>query len=59
MLHSRSHIDELQMWQKVKELASSFILTAVQFEVCAYVVIDVQYLMHDTGKGDFGGQLYH
>jgi len=39
MLHSRSHIDELQMWQKVKEL-SSFILTAVQFEVCAYDVRD-------------------
>ena len=40
MLHSRSQIDELQMWQKVKELASSFILTAVQFEVCAYDVRD-------------------
>ena len=40
MLHSRSHIYELQMWQKVKELTSSFTLIAVQFEVCAYDIRD-------------------
>jgi len=28
------------MWQKVKKLESLFILTAVQFEICAYDVRD-------------------
>jgi len=32
MLHARSHISELQMWQKVKELAHSITPLAVQFE---------------------------
>jgi len=36
MLHIRAHIYELEMWQKVKKLASLFTLTAVQFEICAY-----------------------
>jgi len=36
MLHIRAHIYELEMWQKVKKLASLFILTAEQFEIGAY-----------------------
>ena len=38
MLHSRSYVHELQVWQKVKELASLFIFPTVWFEVCSYDV---------------------
>jgi len=36
MLHIRAHIYELEMWQKVKKLASLFTLATVQFEIGAY-----------------------
>jgi len=32
MFHSRAHIYELEMWQKVKELASLFTLVAEHFK---------------------------
>ena len=38
MFHSRSHVDELQVWQKVKELASPFVVPTVYLEFCAFDV---------------------